>query len=188
MRNEEHAVRIRNTTDSDREAIQSVHKRAFGDAEGPEIADLVSRLLDDGTALPLLSLAAEMDGQMVGHVLFTAVRLEPDHQSVSARILAPLGVVKEHQRQGIGGSLINAGLKQLEASGVELVFVLGHPDYYPKFGFRPAGAPGFEAPYPIPDEHRDAWMVHELKPGVIGRVKGEVRCAKVLDRPQYWLE
>jgi len=72
--------------------------------------------------------------------------------------------------------------------GVELVFVLGHPSYYPRFGFRPAGVRGFRAPYPIPDENADAWMVKELKPGVMERFAGTVECASVLMHPAYWIE
>lgn len=181
-------MNIRNTEVSERAALRSVHESAFGSAQGREIADLVSGLLDDETALPLLSLAAEVEGRIVGHVLFTAVRLQSDGRSVAARILAPLGVVAEHQGEGIGGALICEGLKRLASSGVELVFVLGHPDYYRKFGFRPAGALGLEAPYPIPDEHQDAWMVQALTSGVIGSVQGTVRCAAVLDQPRHWQE
>lgn len=181
-------MNIRCVTSSERAAICSVHENAFGEAQGQEVADLVCGLLDDETAKPLLSLAAEIDGQMIGHVLFTAVRVPSRDFSVAARILAPLGVVKEHQDEGVGGALIKEGLTQLASSGVDLVFVLGHPDYYPRFGFRPAGALGFETPHPIPAEHENAWMVQGLKSGVIGSVKGRVRCAEALDLPRHWRE
>jgi predicted N-acetyltransferase YhbS len=84
--------------------------------------------------------------------------------------------------------LITQGLKQLAESGVDLVFVLGHPDYYPKFGFQAAGVLGFQAPYPIPSEHADAWMVQELKTGVFGNIEGRVQCSEVLNQPQHWRE
>jgi len=138
--------------------------------------------------MPLFSLVAEIDGRVVGHALFTAVRLQSDRQSVSGQILAPLAVSKEHQGKGIGGSLIAEGLKHLAASGVELVFVLGHPDYYRKFGFRPARVLGYEAPYPIPTEHKDAWMVQELKAGILGSAQGRIQCADTLDQPRHWQE
>jgi predicted N-acetyltransferase YhbS len=93
-----------------------------------------------------------------------------------------------HRGGGIGGALIGEGLKRLAESGVGLVFVLGHPGYYAKFGFRPAGALGLEAPYPIPPAHADAWMVRELRPGLIGSVQGRIRCARTLDQPQHWRE
>jgi len=179
-------VNIRRTRDSDLAAICDVHREAFGQGQGQEIVDLVCGLLSDETAVPLLSLAAEIDGQVVGHVLFTAVRVQGSEQPVVAQILAPLAVLPEHQSAGVGGALVHEGLKQLAASGVELVFVLGHPNYYPQFGFRPAGALGFEAPYRIPAEHEDAWMVQELTSGVVGRVQGRIQCAEVLDQPQHW--
>ncbi len=94
----------------------------------------------------------------------------------------------EYQSQGIGGRLIKEGLKQLKATGVELVFVLGHPGYYPKYGFSTAGIQGFEASYPIPPENSGAWMVRELHPGVIGHVSGKVICAKALNDPKHWRE
>ena len=69
-----------------------------------------------------------------------------------------------------------------------MVFVLGHPMYYPKHGFCVAGKHGFDAPYPIPDEHADAWMIQELRSGVIGSVRGRVQCSDVLNQPQHWRE
>jgi putative acetyltransferase len=69
-----------------------------------------------------------------------------------------------------------------------LVFVLGHPDYYPRHGFEPAGPQGLDAPYPIPAAHEDAWMVLALRPGVIGKLRGRVVCADALDKPEYWRE
>ncbi|WP_439346591.1 GNAT family N-acetyltransferase [Vacuolonema iberomarrocanum] len=97
-------------------------------------------------------------------------------------------MVPDFQGQGIGGQLIKRGLQWLSASGTDLVFVLGHPGYYPRYGFQPASPLGFEAPYPIPDKDADAWMVQALRPNVIGTVSGKVVCADVLDRPEYWRE
>ena len=179
---------VRLSTGADLPAVRGVHLSAFGAEQGPEIAELACGLLDDETARPLLSLVAEIDGETVGHVLFTAVELQPGNQAVSARILAPLAVSAGRQRGGIGGALIEQGLRRLAESGVGLVFVLGDPRYYGKFGFRPAGAVGFEAPYPTPSEHADAWMVRQLRPGLIGSVRGTIRCARVLDQPQQWRE
>jgi len=73
-------------------------------------------------------------------------------------------------------------------SGVGLVFVLGHPGYYPKFGLKAAGQFGFEAPYPIPSEHTDVWMVRELKADVIGKKEGRIQYSKVLNQSQHWRE
>lgn len=181
-------MEIRKSTEADKSEIETVHIQAFGEKEGLEIAKLVNDLLEDETAYPLLSLVAVKNNKIVGHVLYTCATITQTTESVSAQLLAPLAVLPEVQNQGIGAYLIREGLSQLRESGVELVFVLGHPNYYPRCGFRIAGVIGFEAPYPIPEENADAWMVVELKEGVIGKVKGKVQCAKVLSHPQHWRE
>ena len=178
-------MEIRETKDTDLKAILSVEKEAFGyDKE----ANLVRDLLGDPSARPLYSLLAFDKGRAVGHILFTAARLEGTPNGASISLLAPLAVIPDFQNQGVGGELIKEGLKHQSHAGVDLVFVLGHPGYYSRYGFKPAGAHGFEAPYPIPEEHADAWMVQELRPGVIGRVSGKVRCADMLDKPEHWRE
>jgi len=138
----------------------------------------------------------------VGHVLFNAARLrrEPDPGRGASRprpkapdtgriaILAPLAVVPDRQRQGIGGALIERDLQMLRRSGVDLVFVLGHPDYYPRHGFEPAGSLGFAAPFPIPPKDAGAWMVQAMRPGLTGSLRGTVLCADSMNRPEYWRE
>jgi predicted N-acetyltransferase YhbS len=181
-------MEIRKSTETDKSEIETVHIQAFGEEEGTEIAKLVNDLLEDETAFPLLSLVAVKNSKIVGHVLYTNAIITQTTESVSAQLLAPLAVLPEAQNQGIGSQLVREGLNQLKESGVEVVFVLGHQEYYPRCGFRAAGVVGFEAPFPIPEENADAWMVQELKEGVIGRVKGKVQCAKVLNKPQYWRE
>jgi len=181
-------VNIREATALDLNAVLDVETRAFGDEQGPEIADLVAALLSDPTAEPVLSLLAEEDGRAVGHILFTRSDIRGCRNAVSAAILAPLAIVPEMQGQGIGGRLIAEGLQRLAASGVDLVFVLGYPEYYPRHGFRPAGDQGFEAPYPIPAVHAAAWMVQALHPGVIDSASGTVTCADALNRPEHWRE
>jgi putative acetyltransferase len=183
---EKSILKIRHSAESDRTAIDGIHTSAFGQQQGQEIVELVNDLLDDDTAKPLLSLVAETDGKLVGHILFTVAQLQPKDQAVSIRILAPLAVLSDFQGQGVGAVLIKEGLKELAESGVGLVFVLGHPGYYPKFGFQTAGLLGFQAPYPIPSEHADAWMVQELIAGVIGSIEGRVQCSKILNQPQHW--
>jgi putative acetyltransferase len=178
---------VRESNDRDLPGLLNVGREAFGDDEGPEIVELISGLLADPTAKPLLSLVAVSDERVVGHILFTRAEVSKN-EKVTASILAPLAVAPHLQKQGIGARLVKEGLKKLSESGTDLVFVLGHPDYYPRYGFIPASLPGYEAPYPIPEEVAGAWMVQELKPGIIGRVKGKVQCAGFLDRPDYWRE
>ncbi|MFW5860663.1 MAG: GNAT family N-acetyltransferase [Spirochaetota bacterium] len=181
-------MHIRHTTAEDEPRVIQVHLEAFGQQHGPEIAGLVKDLLHDQTAQPMLSLAAEQNGELVGHVLFSRAELAEAGQPVSVRILAPLAVIPEHQSTGVGTLLISHGLEMLRQGGVDLVFVLGHPDYYPRSGFTPAGVRGLEAPYPIPGKDADAWMVQELRPGILGKVQGTVRCCEALDKPEHWRE
>jgi putative acetyltransferase len=144
--------------------------------------------LNDPTAKPLLSLLAYEDDRPVGHILFTAASLEKTEKPLNAAILAPLAVVPDAQRQGIGGKLIIRGLQLLSESAVDLVFVLGHPEYYPRYGFKPASGFGLDAPYPIPIKDLDAWMVQALRPGVLDSAGGRVVCADAMNKPEYWRE
>ncbi|MCW5213099.1 N-acetyltransferase [Desulfobulbus sp. TB] len=181
-------MKIRKSTESERKEILNIHNRAFGQEKGPEIAKLVDDLLDDETAMPQLSLVAVENDKLVGHVLFTKVVVTGSDQSLSAQILAPLAILPDMQKKGIGEQLINEGLRVLQEAGTELVFVLGHPTYYPRCGFIPAGEQGFDAPYPIPEEHAEAWMVQELRNGVLKQYSGRVQCSEVLNEPQHWRE
>ena len=176
---------IREAAEKDLNDVLLIERLAFGyDKE----ANLVRELLYDPSAKPLLSLLAFKNDRAVGHILFTTAQLSDTQDTASIVILAPLAIVPDAQKQGIGGKLIKQGLRLLSKSSVDLVFVLGHPRYYPRFGFTPAGRLGFEAPYPIPDEHADAWMVQALWPGVIGTISGKVICADALNKPEHWRE
>ncbi len=179
---------IRETSSSDIPSILDVILRAFGEDEGQEIAELVSALVVDPTAEPVLSLVAEINGRVVGQVLFTQVRVEGDNGTDRATILAPLSMDPAYQRQGLGGALIREGLERSKDAGRDLAFVLGDPGYYKRFGFVPAGTRGFEAPYPVPSEYADAWMVQELRADAISKCGGRVRCADSLMDVKYWLE
>ena len=184
MKKEELMI-IRESTSDDLNTVLDIERRAFGyDKE----AELVSDLLHDPSAIPRLSLLASIDERCVGHILFTAVHVTSVENTVTASILAPLAILPDMQGRGIGGELIKEGLCVLKASGVDLVFVLGHPDYYPRFGFQAAGRLGLDAPYPIPEEHANAWMVQEMKAGVISTIEGSVQCADSLNQPEHWRE
>jgi len=179
---------IRKAAESDTSAILNIINKAFGGEQGREIGGLGSALLADPTASPVISLVAEVRSQVVGHILFSCARIGGAERAVQATILAPLCVDPGHQRGGVGGALIREGMRESENAGCDLVFVLGHPGYYPKHGFVPAGAHGFEAPYPIPAQHADAWMVHELRQHSSGTIRGPVICADSLMDPKYWRE
>jgi len=177
-------VIIREALDSDLEDVLRVERAAF---EKDEEANLVSELLKDTTAKPLLSLLALEGDQAVGHILFTNAVLEPK-TDLSISLLAPMAVLPEFQGRGIGGKLIEHGVKVLAQAKIDLVFVLGYPDFYSRHGFTPAGKYGFEASYPILEKNADAWMVRALRPNVVGQFQGRVVCAQALDKPEYWRE
>jgi putative acetyltransferase len=181
-------LKIRPSLESDAANIALVHKHAFGGDKGIQIAALVHDLLGDKTATPRLSLVAVEDDKIIGHIIFTRAQIHPKNEQISIKILAPLAIIPSAQGKGIGRKLIEEGLALLRESDVGLVFVLGHPSYYPRAGFQPAGILEFEAPYPIPAEHADAWMVQELKFGIIGKLKGKIQCSEVLNRPEHWRE
>lgn len=178
-------MQIREAVETDLNDVLSIERLAFGYEKE---AELVRELLHDPSAKPLLSLLALKKGRAVGHILFTSAHLSDSKDAASIVILAPLAIVPDSQKQGIGGKLIEHGLALLSKSGVDLVFVLGHPEYYPRYGFTPAGQIGFEAAYPIPDEHAGAWMVQALRSGVIGTVSGKIICADALNKPEHWRE
>lgn len=181
-------VTIRGSDAADHDALLRVHREAFGADEGPVIEELVTALLGDPTAEPCLSLVAVEAGLVIGHLLFTHAGMEGVARDCRASLLAPLAVVPAMQRRGVGGKLIDEGARRLTGQGGDLIFVLGHPGYYPRYGFTPAMPHGFTAPYAIPPKHADAWMVRPLRPGALDHCGGRVTCADALDRPEYWRE
>lgn len=160
-------VITRSETLIDHEAVHRVNEQAFG---RPDESDLVERLRE--VCRPYISLVAELDGRVVGHIFFSPVTIEPTESAVKAMGLAPMAVLPEHQRKGIGSLLVRDGLKECGRSGYDAVFVLGHPDYYPRFGFAPAARKGFRSEYDVPD---DVFMVVELTEGSLKDRSGLVR-------------
>jgi putative acetyltransferase len=156
---------IRPEEPADRQAIRRVNELAFG---GSEEADIVDALRGTAAWLPELSLVAEDDAGVVGHVLFSVVELEGGLELLS---LGPMAVVPEHQRARVGTALVDAGLRRARNTDYPLVVVVGHPEYYPRFGFAPAREYGIDIPYEAPDE---AWMALPL-PAYDDRVRGMVR-------------
>ena len=146
-------------------AIRQVNEAAFGRADE---ADLIDRLRTEGAVLA--SFVAECDGQIVGHILISRRWIEAASGSVSAVALAPVAVTPDRQRQGVGGQLIRHGLDWLRGRGEASVLVVGHPDYYPRFGFSSARARAIASPFPP-----EAFMALELVPAALDGVRGEVR-------------
>lgn len=148
----------------DRDAISDVHRKVFPtEAE----AKLVESLR--GTAVELISLVAEVSQGVIGHILFSPVTM---NGVVKIMGLGPMAVLPERQSKGVGTRLIIEGLKACEGAGCDAVVVLGHPDYYPRFGFLPAARFGIKSEYNAPSE---AVMVLELQKGILKRTSGTVK-------------
>lgn len=133
---------IRPASDQDAAEIQRIHLMAFPTSAE---ADLVDRLLANGDAV--ISLVAEDGDEIVGHVLLSRMTAEGDGHAISAVGLAPVAVVPDRQAEGIGSQLIEAGLRAATAIGTEIVFLVGEPDYYRRFGFAADTAAPFASPY-----------------------------------------
>lgn len=161
-------VAIRREARGDERAIFDLNVRAFPQ---PDEAKLVDALRAANAVT--VSLVAERDGRIAGHILFSPVRVEGQGTSFVALGLAPMAVEPERQRDGIGSLLVRAGLDACRDAGHTVVFVLGHPDYYPRFGFEPAAPRGlFYA-----DTSRDyssAFFVTELARGALADRRGAV--------------
>lgn len=148
----------------DRAKIRRINEAAFG---GREEADLVEKLRASGEVLA--SLLAEHERQAVGHILFSRMWIEKPDGPLPAVALAPMAVLPEYQRRGIGGALIQYGLQWLRALDEKIVIVVGHPRYYPRFGFSSEKARHLESPFPA-----EAFMAMDLQDGVLDGIRGRV--------------
>ncbi len=157
---------VRNEAETDHAAVHALNVAAFG---SPAEAELVDALRQQ--VRPLISLVAEENGVVVGHILFSPLVL-PGHPELRLMGLAPMAVAPERQRRGIGSALVRAGLEQCRRLGCGAVIVLGHPGYYPRFGFTPAARFGIACEYQAPAE---AFMLIELEPGHLRGARGTVR-------------
>jgi putative acetyltransferase len=158
-------IRIENTESVDERAtIRAINEAAFG---GSDEADLVDKLRGDAHAL--ISLVAVVESRIVGHIMFSRMWIDTPAGLVSAVALAPVAVRPEHQRKGIGGLLIQHGLELLRGRGEKIVIVVGHHDYYPRFGFSTDKAKLLESPFPSA-----AFMALELRAGALAGIHGSV--------------
>lgn len=159
------AVLVRPETQKDRLAVHALNVSAFG---GPGEARLVDELR--AQAQPVISLVAEENGAIVGHIMFSPVSLE-SHPGLLMG-LAPMAVAPQRQRAGIGSALVRGGLEQCKELGASVAVVLGHPKFYPRFGFSPAASFGIASEYDVPEE---AFMALELRPGALRGASGKVQ-------------
>ncbi|HEY1172046.1 MAG TPA: N-acetyltransferase [Verrucomicrobiae bacterium] len=161
------SLHIRPEKPQDIPEIHRLHVAAFG---GPGEARLVDALRA-ADALTV-SLVAEEGGAVIGHIAFSPLEIIVEDGTTRGLALAPVGILPAHQRRGIGSRLIKAGLDEARRLGWEIVIVLGHHDYYPRFGFVTAKPHGILCPFEVPDE---AFMVLELQSGSMARHHGMVK-------------
>ena len=159
---------IRDETAGDGPAVRMVLEEAFDTPLEAGIVETLRAGCEDR-----LSLVAERDGDVVGHILFTPVVIDAAEGSIRGYGLAPMAVRSAWQRRGIGSALIAEGMTRLRAAGAPFVLVIGHPAYYPRFGFERASRYGVRCQWPeVPDE---AVMLRVLDPAVAPRLAGLAR-------------
>ena len=165
-------MKIRAEVEQDRNAVYALNRAAF---ESDIEADLVDalRLRAD----PYISLVAEDGGEVIGQIMFSPATLSADPE-FRAMALGPMAVKPGRQRQGIGSALVRDGLAACKQLGYQAVFVLGHPQYYPRFGFLPASRYLISSVYEVPDE---AFMALELTPGALSDKAGKMHYQPAFD-------
>lgn len=157
-------ITIREECPEDIIAIRDVNQQAFGQHQE-------SQLIDDLRANKgiLLSLVATLNDRVIGHILYSPVSVNINGDSIIGAGLGPMAVLPEYQRQGIGSKLIDTGNNMLQKSGFPFIVVLGHPEYYPRFGFKPASAYGIKCEWDVPD---DVFMVMFFDQTIVKQISG----------------
>ncbi len=161
-------ISIRPEQPDDYPTIYEINRAAF---DGEVEARLINNLRGTQAFIPELSLVALLDGKVIGHILFSWVHVETDSKRTPVISLAPMAVLPEHQNQGIGSLLVREGLKRCRDLGYGIVVLVGHANYYPRFGFAAAKEKGLKLPFEAPDE---AFMVCELVPHALEGITGTI--------------
>ena len=168
-------ISVRHEQRGDEDAIHAVNEKAFGQPTGANIVGSLRRQCSDRLSLLVVS-----GRQIVGHILFAPVVVQTAHETHRGMGLAPMAAVPEHQRQGIGTKLVQVGLEILRIEGCPFVILVGHPEYYPRFGFVPASKHGIVCQWEgIPDE---AFMVMILDEKTMAAVSGTARYRPEFDQ------
>lgn len=167
-------INIRKETPEDYEMVIQLTKKAFENlpfTEGDEYK-LVANLRKAPGFISELSIVAELNGQIVGHILFTPLQIKNGLETFDSLVLGPVSVLFEFQKMGIGGQLIRAGHQKARELGFQSVILVGHPEYYPRFGYRKASGWGIKTQIPLPSD--DVFMAVELIEGALNGVSGMV--------------
>jgi putative acetyltransferase len=168
------AISIRPEQPEDYPDVFLVNERAFGTSAEARLVDSVRPVVR-----PFISLVAVLEDKVVGHILFTPVAIEGDTKAWRAMALGPMSVLPKYQNQGIGSRLVLAGLEACRQINEPVVFVLGHPGFYPRFGFQPAAEKGLRYKHSDFDPY---FMVTELVPGALNGMSGLVKYHSEFDK------
>ena len=160
-------MKIRQETPQDFKSIYNINHLAF-EQEGE--SQLIEKIRKEDTFIPELSLVAEQDGKVIGHILFSKIKIIGE-QTYPSLALAPMSVHPDFQKKGIGSELVTIGLQIAKKLNFEHIIVLGHKDYYPKFGFQKASTWNIRCPFEVPDDH---FMAIELVEGKLNNKGGLV--------------
>ncbi|MBC8312346.1 MAG: N-acetyltransferase [Candidatus Marinimicrobia bacterium] len=168
---------IRKETKNDHKEVFNVIEKAFKDVEFADNTEqfLVERLRKSDAFIPELSMIAVIDGRIVGHILLTKLKIKNDTNEFDSLALAPVSVLPKFQRNGIGGKLIVESHKKAKELGYKSIVLLGHENYYPRFGYKQADTFGIELPFDVPKEN---CMAIELTKNGLKNVSGLVEYPK----------
>ncbi len=167
---------IRQENAEDFKEVYEINTLAFGQENEARLVDL---LRNSNAFVPELSLVAEIDNVLIGHILFSKIQIvDKDNTGFESLALAPMAVRPGFQHNGVGGQLIRSGIDRARALGYKSIIVLGHEHYYPRFGFTPAGKWNIKAPFDVP---ADVFMALELLPNGLAGTSGTVKYPKEFD-------
>jgi predicted N-acetyltransferase YhbS len=165
---------IRTETVEDYEEVYKLNYLAFGKRE--DESKLVERIRKSEEFVPELSIVAEIDNEIVGHLLLSKAAVETQERIFTVIVLAPIAVKPDRQKQGIGSKLIEEGIRRCKNLGYYIILLIGRPKYYPRFGFKPARKYGLELKqFKVPDQ---VFMVYEVVDGELEKIRGELKYPK----------
>jgi putative acetyltransferase len=176
-------TQVRLATSLDLDDIREVHLCAFPEGEKQIVSMLAVKLLSEETSQKTISMVAEADGAVVGHIAFSPVTIN-NNKSWKGYILAPLGVKPEYQKRQVGSKLIESGMVRLSKMGINVLFVYGDPNYYGRFGFDADTASGYSPPYKL--QYPFGWQAITLNEGVLTESTENISCVDPLNDPELW--
>ncbi|MGD1898769.1 MAG: GNAT family N-acetyltransferase [Phormidesmis sp.] len=176
-------MNVRTATHLDRDAIHHIHWSAFAAEERDLVAKLAVDLLSEKTSPSVISLVAESEGLIVGHVAFSPVTIESD-EAFQGFILGPLGVMPDYQKRRIGTKLVESGIQQLSKIETDILFVYGDPKYYGRFGFSVEAAEPYIPPYKL--QYPFGWQAVALRDYKARRTSASLVVVPSLSNPALW--